>query len=672
MPNYLEMHQQVLEKLNATQEAIHQTALKLLKQADLVFSHNSDELSHPYILALIKQLSALTPSDLAIAIANHNNNVHSHPDIRLMIESMLSNNGALYQLINAAISAHNTSAHSHEDIRQLIAEGIGGSTVIRDMQNHIAALQAKVSTNTNDISSLNTKMTECCGRITTLVDEVEELKARVSALELKVSQLEGSLGQVDTLDMAGFTCNLPPIVVAGKSYQVTMGGLTNPAAEFDIVPRDAGVTYSKTEGIKQNEEFTVTYSGTSEPGSMKRFAVIAKVPGSAERGQRTISTKINSAPSVNLLTTTLPETLEPGKSYEFIIHGATDADGQAIKYSIELDPVLNINFTKTNNITNNEQITATVDGSIPRGTKFKFKITATDTLGGKTTKVYPDYSVNIAPDMSDLYTTLPTLVKPHDNKVFSISGAKPAPGGGSSITYKLAANHSGITFSKSTGITHGENVTMTVATSDGTRGESYLVTVSAVDAYGAVASVTLPVKINRLPLTDNITTTLPAQTPSETSINFQISGGNDPDEIAPVKYFIDATAGLSFDKTNNISGDDIVKVTVAKVTTETNINIPIYSVDSLGEKSATPKNITLRALNIVPHLVTAKPIIQYPTEGDMSVPPRFTMRISPYSTESSVQTILSPPKVWLPANGDQAVHEDFTLVISSTNTFQRG
>lgn len=691
MSDTLTSHQMVLEQLQAAADKITATSVKLEQQSELVSNHNNDEGAHLYIQQMIQNITAVSPTNLSTAISNHNVSVSAHADIRASIAALSAG--------TAGIDQHNVSNQAHPDIRNLVTAlstefqivrensenianldsvyeslGIGGGSIgaaIQDLEDGLAATDAQVLINKNDIAALQVTVGQHTTLLNSHVGTLSDISSRLVAAELEIESLKANGGGTltDGIDLSNMVCTLPMIVAVGETYTFSITNvpvIDGESLTFDLKPHLSGFEFSKTEGIVLGEEIDVIIPYNAMPGAIKQFTVTAKYAVSEAVNTKVLVTKINSLPVVDNMTIDMPLMIEPNKSYTVRISGATDVDGQQIKYVID-DMSSGLVFTKVDNISENEDIVVAIPGNAVRGHVYTFKIKAYDTVGTFREKEFTGYTVNILPNMSNFTHTVPTLVKPGNTYAVKFNGATSSDG--SAITYRVAAPEgSPITFAKTTGILANENVLMFADTNNPQRGTIFPITITAVDAHGASSTFTTYVKINALPLANTIYTTMPNNIAGGSTMLMQIYGGSDPENGA-LKYNIVGNIGLAFSKMSNILSTDIVTVTVPTVAINTTYSFSIEAVDPLDEKSTTPKVITVLVTNDEATSYTATPQITYPIHGDMEVPATgFTLTITPYEEVVVQQIVTAAPQIVYPQNGNNEVPPDFDTVLTSYTT----
>lgn len=693
-------YQLVLEKLSAATLKITTLLNTAEGMVNALTEHNVSEDAHLHLQNMIQAIDAVTVSQVSSVIANHNESISAHADMRALIAD-LSGGG----LSTEALTAHNTSSTAHAYLRSLVnslnleleivrenatqienldavydalglTEIIGGSLTsqITEIQNDLVSILDTIGTHTTQTAALQATCASLGVRTTTLESTVNAINASISAMEITIATiLANGGGTGGGVDMTNFTCTAPTIVQGGATYDVVFGGvdeIAGDALSFTVNPLVSEFVFSKTTDIALGETITVTIPDTVNAGELRRFSVLAVYETSGTTGTKSIIAKINTAPAVTNLVADMPESVEPGRTYNLSLSGATDPDGQTVSYAIGDVVVTGSSdlptFSKTTDIASGETITITIPATATRGTTYAIPVTASDTLGASTVKSLPVITVNILPDLAALVITARSIVKPGGTYVTKFAGATAADGGALTYSITTPANCP-IIFAKTTGILANENVLTYIDTDTSVRGQVFTMSVTVKDSYGAEATASFSIKINRLPLATTVYTNLPGTLEGNQLVTFQINGGSDPDGQA-FTYSIVDTAGLTFSKTTSIATGESIVVNVPNVSVATSYSFDIAVVDSMGETSATVRSQDLLVTAVGSTTYTVPPSILYPTSGDDEVPNGFTLLLTPYEAGSSVTYITAQPNVIAPIDGDKSVDDGFTVIMSAYST----
>ena len=521
MSDTLTSHQLVLEQLQLAADKITATSVKLEQQSELVSNHNSDEGAHLYIQQMIQNITAVSPTNLSTAISNHNVSVSAHADIRAAIETLsaeVSDAG-----IEAHISTHSESTEAHADIRQLIQDRSSAvtssamaslsnhnnsSSAHTDIRSHIDSLGMEfqlVRNNASNIASLNELFSivdvngpSVSDLFSSLEDRLDNTdiqvlinKDDIENCELLISQHDTALLQHDTtlsdlnnrlvvneieiaslkansgigdggdIDLSEMICTVPQLVGVNKTYTFKITNVAVASGEtlvFDLDPHLSGFTFSKTTGITLNENVQVTVPAGATAGAIKQFIVIAKYTVSGLLAQKFIVCKINTLPvTSNIVMNGIPAVVKPSGTYPVTLSGATDVDGQTLTYSItSSDP--KVTFSKTANIVAGESFNVIVTGAT-RGAAPTFTVTVSDGIA-TATKVLTPTKVNNLPVVTNVVINgLPA--KPVGGVPYTINFTGATDADGQALTYEIQSGYTGLTFSKTTGIAAGENITVT-------------------------------------------------------------------------------------------------------------------------------------------------------------------------------------------------------------------
>jgi hypothetical protein len=409
-----------------------------------------------------------------------------------------------------------------------------------------------------------------------------------------------TLGKVNTLpDTSGITLTLPAVVKPNSINNVQLSGATDANGQtlsYSISCDKAYVSFSKSTGLTANENFSITYSSSAVRGETPTFTIT--VSDGLETSTKTITTlgKVNTLPDISGVTLTLPTVVKPNSTNSVSISGATDANGQALTYSIGCDKTY-VSFSKSTGLAANENFSITYSSSAVRGETPTFTITVSDGLETSTKTINTLGKVNSLPDTSSITLTLPTVVKPNSTNSVQLSGATDA--NGQTLSYSISCNKAYVTFSKSTGLTSGENFDIIYSTS-AVRGETPTFTITVSDGLETVTkTITTVGKVNTLPNTSSITLTLPVIVKPNSTNSVQLSGATDTDSQT-LSYSISCNkAYVTFSKSTGLtSGEnfDIIYSTSA-VRGET----PTFTITVSDGLETTTKTITtLGKVNSLP------------------------------------------------------------------------
>jgi hypothetical protein len=626
-------------------------------------------------------VNTVTVADVQSAIMAHNLNNGTHEDIRSQLRSIASNVTSSTQVIANAIAEHDASHLAHPALRQTVTQMDADMLVVRDISERIAMLEALytmlgLEEGTGVTPPPGTGDSSIFTSVATLQDMIAVLKQIMNTHETNINDLFSSVTIMDNFIIANasendafmlqqneiylkvlmhefndgkhldvntdvFTSTFPYIVQRGTSVTFNMSNLVLPtgaSVTYEITSLADIFSFSKTTGIAPLEDVTAQITAGAVPGTYHTINVVAHVTGTVTANiQLIIMTKVNSVPKLDLLNFTMPKTVEPAGEYHVILSGGRDPDGHAITYRIEnaTGNPFDVEFSKSIDISTGEEFIVTIPANAPRDSLFGFSVTGTDDLGEAVTIVLTGYKVNKLPDISLITHNIPVSLKP--GQVYTVQlnyQASSTDIALDNLTLEIVAveNNAPITFSKNTNIAPGENILMMVSDNDVNRGGVFTIRITAKTGGGAQQNLNYEVRVNTKPISSLVTTTVNDMTVlSGQTYPVQITGGSDADASQTLKYSIEnlATGLLIFNKTQNISNMEEITMSVLYVLAPTVAHFNVFVVDSVGEQSALPKQVTV---TVSPKLKTATPAILYPQHLDTNVPRDFNVEISNYDT----------------------------------------
>ena len=653
-------HEKLMAKMQEVVDKADQIIDASQDARDQVSEHNLNAEAHPDIRRLISEIDAASNSSVAEAIQQHNESSDAHADLFAAIRSEMADTSDVSALIQEAVSEHNSSGQAHSDIRQTLNKietqvgtvnvselanaiqdientlGTGDTSLPENIANSIIDLQsvdarhdAEITQNRNDIATINEYLYDTLERDVVYVGnrgaayEQEADTHHLSAEALRIgTELGYEMYTEDGPSFLNFVCTLPPYVGRGTTKAFTMSGVTSAggAVTYAITPGGGNISFSKNSGIANEEEVKVTVNSGAGYHSMCYFTVTA-TDAKSKSTRKVIAFYVTTpidAKNITLLD--LPSAVEPGQAYTFTLRNLVES-GE--RYTYELDPASsNILFNESGVLDEGSEVTASIPSSATRGGQLTFNVIIHDIYGPDTTKVVT-LNVNELPGAESFTSNVPRMMAPNTSQTIRFSGITSVDG--VAATYAIIEPDEHLTFSKTEGIIANENVTMTLD-ADAPRGSHISFTVKTKDKNNASLEIPLGFQVNTLPDSSKITCTMVEEIDGGKKTTMRINGGTDVED-STVSYTIrDVNSGFTFSRTNGITNNTAVSVTVPKVAAVTEAKFNIYAVDSLGEIS-TPKTITV---TVNPVYVQVTPSITYPTAG-ISVPAEFTARISAYN-----------------------------------------
>ena len=380
------------------------------------------------------------------------------------------------------------------------------------------------------------------------------------------------------------------------TYQIeTIGGL---------------VSFSKLKDIKSADIITMTIGNTPGTADVRIYAVDSK--GELSETYKTYSIIIvnaNRAPDASTISwNALPQYNEEG-SYSVSFNGGTDPEGgTGLTYEIvQTTPFALVNFSKTSGIKPTDTVTMIV-GSVTKDETAAITVRCVDAggLSSTNTKVLTvliknKTTTNNPPVNTNVLITAPATMNEGTTGTMVITGGSDPEG--DTITYRVASSDSKLTFSKTSGITSGENITLTVG--DLTTDVPVTISVFVVDSQGnesAAKTVGIALKyINTAPvMTAFKSQLLPATVNEKTQQTVMFTGAVDSENHS-FTYSINPPPELTFSKTSGITEGEIITVSVGSVSATKTISYQVYAKDSNNAISELKTiNVTINNINTTP------------------------------------------------------------------------
>lgn len=309
-------------------------------------------------------------------------------------------------------------------------------------------------------------------------------------------------------DMSNFYCSLPEVINGGSTYTFRISGvddLDGDLSEITATSSNPKVVLSKTSALEQNVDYTLTVDGTLN--SAEDVNITFKATDA--KGLFTTSIvhlHVNGIPDISGFTTSLPARMVPGTVVKMRVTGVVDpetdtSDGITYTISSTSDKII---FSKSADITIGEDVTVSIKDDAVEGDSYSLLFTFKDKDGGVITKSLVS-SFNVAPNMSGIDFKLPAKVIPGKAYTLTMSGATDLDG--DTLIYSISDYPDVLTFSKTSAITDGEEVSLTISP-DAARGSDYTFKVSATDVNGATSSRIFTVTVNKIVINNDITSSL--------------------------------------------------------------------------------------------------------------------------------------------------------------------
>lgn len=405
---------------------------------------------------------------------------------------------------------------------------------------------------------------------------------------------------------------LKALIASGETYFVTPPNITplnTPIAGTVLQLAVSGGVSAYGVGIDHYEVTlpdntvvngsTINYSIPADAtiGDDLVFSVVAvdstAYENKSQATELTLQTVENQTPNTSNMTDTFPSGVSASMVFEFAVSGAIDPEGGGIHY--KLANADGVSFNKTDNIADNEVIVATVADNALDGTSIFVDIIAVDADGFESSPkhVLALVSNNIAPVITGVSSTFPSVVNAGQSVDFELSGGSDADG--DPLVYQIL-NPNGLSFNKTSNIAtggtvtasinaalqHGDTVSFDVFVSDGKEFSLGKVVVTAnVEA--------------RDPDVSGLSNTLPAYVTHCQEFSFVINGATDPEGRA-LTHTLSAN-GLTF-ANNGVANGEVINAT-ADCVLDISQDLIISVETSNGHKTVTTE-ITLDVDNKAP------------------------------------------------------------------------
>ena len=648
----LNSHQELLDELqNATNEVLN-AASEVIETREEVQNHNLDSSAHPDIRRLINDATSGSTETIDTRISDHNVSVSAHQDIRVLIDSVRNDTTTAVNVVNEALATHNTSDTAHSDIRESInnlknnvgsinlTEVVTRVTTLEDrldgeITEDVEALQSvdarhdnEISTNRNNITSLSSRLSNISSDVVTVANTVTGTISDIDELALKTHCLdrEEVLGYTQFNetgpDLVNMSTTLPIYVSHNKTTSFIITDVVDSAdgdsVTMSITQGVGDYTISPLEGINPGDTINMNVGSGGQPGDILDFTVTFTDTTTSQTVQRVLAVMIAKPLGTGVLTLNgLPTNVEPGQHFTIQVSNLVDDGSGRYTYSIDV-MTSGITFSKTSDISEADAIEVDIPAGAERETELTFKLIVHDNFGSDQEYEF-SVMVNALPSTEGFTHTVPGTVVPGNNYTIKFDGILSAQG--NKANYNIVETDDGIlTFSKYDDILANENVIMTVS-AEAVRGQEYTFKINTMDENDVSVQLTVAVAINILPLSNDITTTLPANTQGGKTLAFKISGGSDTEQPlvnegsgrTVVSYDIDAgDSSFNFSKITGISSNDEITVVIPKVAADTDRTFNIYAVDDLGERSASPKIVSIQ---VNPIYLPVTPTITSPSNG---------------------------------------------------------
>lgn len=438
----------------------------------------------------------------------------------------------------------------------------------------------------------------------------------------------------------------PRLVNPNSINTYTLEGATDPDGEavtYSVAVSDSDInkdqiTFSKSTGIADGEEFTLNCANVTEGTPIILNVTVTDATGESislvnQLGDGRIV--VNTPPDlsgvqngifVNSPVSDFPSCLIPNHDYTVTIPNITDVNGDTVScnFSTQSDA---FTFSPQTNITSGTSVTIHVNKNVIRGATYDFTFIANDSSGGSSS-ITVSRIINQLPNIDAVANPIGTAVlKP------STTYNLPAPSGatdadsGQVLTYHLSVDNPNITVSDYAG-GHGPGSITIPDTSVIPRGTAVNLTIQVSDGLETVfetVNKVFALYINNLPsgtLTHSVSSSMQGGASKAQTVTF--SGITDSETVT---YNLSGE-GLTFSKSSGIAANESVTITAAKVAATTVRTLTVTPYDTCGE-AGTPVEIQI---TVEPIIIGLAPVISAPTEGQIIEGGTVTAIWSEYST----------------------------------------
>ena len=434
----------------------------------------------------------------------------------------------------------------------------------------------------------------------------------------------------------------PRLVNPNSTNTYTLEGATDPDGEavtYSVAVSDSDInkdqiTFSKSTGIADGEEFTLNCANVTEGTPIILNVTVTDATGESislvnQLGDGRIV--VNTPPDLsgvqygifaNTPVSDFPSCLIPNHDYTVTIPNITDVNGDTVScnFSTQSDA---FTFSPQTNIASGTSVTIHVNKNAIRGATYDFTFTANDSSGGSSS-ITISRIINQLPNIDAVANPIGIAsLKPSTTYNLPMPSGATDADSGQELTYHLSVDNPNITVSDYGG-GHGPGSITIPDTSVIPRGTAVKLTMRVSDGLETVSKV-FALYINNLPsgtLTNTVKPSMQGGTSKAQTVTF--SGITDSEAVT---YSLSGE-GLTFSKSSGIAANESVTITAAKVAATTVRTLTVTPYDACGE-AGTPVNIQI---TIEPIIIGLAPVISAPTEGQIIEGGTVTAIWSEYST----------------------------------------
>lgn len=434
----------------------------------------------------------------------------------------------------------------------------------------------------------------------------------------------------------------PRLVNPNSTNTYTLEGATDPDGEavtYSVAVSDSDInkdqiTFSKSTGIADGEEFTLNCANVTEGTPIILNVTVTDATGESISlvnqlgdGRIVVNTppdlsSIQNGIFANTPVSDFPSCLIPNHDYTVTIPNITDVNGDTVscQFSTQSDA---FTFSPQTNIVSGTSVTIHVNQNAIRGATYDFTFTANDSSGGSSS-ITVSRIINQLPNIDAVANPIGiTGLKPSTTYNLPMPSGATDADSGQELTYHLSVDNPNITVSDYGG-GHGPGSITIPDTSVIPRGTAVNLTMRVSDGLETVSKV-FALYINNLPsgtLTHSVSSSMQGGANKAQTVTF--SGITD---LEAVTYSLSGE-GLTFSKSSGIAANESVIITAAKVAATTVRTLTVTPYDACGE-AGTPVEIQI---TVEPIIIGLAPVISAPTEGQVIEGGTVTAIWSEYST----------------------------------------
>lgn len=405
--------------------------------------------------------------------------------------------------------------------------------------------------------------------------------------------------------ISGFTTSLPARMVPGSVVKMRVTGIIDPETDtsdgvtYTVSSTSDKIIFSKSANVAIGEDVTVSIKDDAVEGDSYSLLFTFKDKDGGVITKSVVSS-FNVAPNMSGIDFNLPAKVIPGNAYTLTMTGATDLDGDTLIYSIS-DYTNILTFSKTNVITDGEEVSLTISPDAARGSDYTFKVSATDTNGATASRIFT-VSVNRVVISNEFTSSLGDTFSTEPGRTYTVDFTPLKDADEQNLTYTYKFNNENVNIESQT----ANSVSFTGPTEEQlARGESYTLTVSANDGFETVTKDFI-IKQNRAPDLTNLNVVFnPLYLTAGKTCSLNITGVSDPDNDPFVLSLASSSELITFNPTSgNPDNTDFTISADASFKPGTQFDIIFTFTDRAGGVSSTTRTFTINKLPVMDNLTT--------------------------------------------------------------------